>query len=330
MPTYFYWGDDEFRLNQAVAALRDRTLDADWASFNYDRIPGDQADGVIQALNQAMTAPFGLGQRLVWLQETTLGQRCPDSVLQELDRTLPRLPDTTVLLLTSSSKPDGRSKFTKLLQKHGEIREFATIPPWKPELLLRQVQDTAQDLGLSLTPDAAQLLAEAVGNNTRALHSELTKLALYWHSQQSSPPKPVPAAAVTELVTVSTQSSLKLATALRQGQTDDALGLVADLLGRSEPALRIVATLVSQFRLWLWIRLMQEVGERSEQAIAQAAEVSNPKRVFFLQKEVRGVSLGALQQSLQRLLELEFGLKQGLDERAALQTAVIEISELFR
>lgn len=329
MPIYFYWGDDEFRLNQAVVALRDRTLDADWASFNYDRIPGDHSDGVIQALNQAMTAPFGLGQRLVWLQDTTLGQRCPDPMLQELERTLPRLPDTTVLLLTSSSKPDGRSKFTKLLQKHGELREFATIAPWKPDLLLRQVQETAQEMGLPLTPEAAQLLVDAVGNNTRALHSELAKLSLYWQPQQS-PAKALPAAAVAELVTVSTQSSLKLATALRQGHTEEALGLVADLLSRSEPALRIVATLVGQFRLWLWIKLMQEAGERSEQVIAQAAEVSNPKRIFFLQKEVRGAPLGALQQSLQRLLELEFGLKQGLEERAALQTAFIEISELFR
>ncbi|MBD0268809.1 MAG: DNA polymerase III subunit delta [Cyanobacteria bacterium Co-bin8] len=326
MGIYYYWGDDEFRLNQAVAVLRDRTLEADWASFNYDRISGEQPDGIFQALNQAMTAPLGLGRRLVWLQETPLGQRCPDNLLQELERTLPQIPETTVLLLTSGSKPDGRSKFTKLLQKHGEIREFATIPPWKSDQLVRQVQDTAKELGLKLAPETADLLAESLGNNTRQIYNELAKLALYWNA----PDRPLPPSVVNDLVTVSTQSSLKLATALRDGKTEEALGLVVDLLSRNEPALRIVAALVSQFRLWLWVKLMQESGERNEQTIAKAAEIGNPKRIFFLQKEVRGVSLRRLQQVLPLLLELEFGLKQGGEEQSALQTAVIQIGQLFQ
>jgi DNA polymerase III subunit delta len=323
---YYYWGDDEFRLNQAVAALRDRTLDPDWASFNYDRIAGEQADNTIQALNQAMTPPFGLGQRLVWLQETSLGQRCSEDLLQELQRTLPQIPDTTVLLLTSSSKPDGRSKFTKLLQKHGELREFATIPPWKTDQLVRQVQDVARDLNLALAPGTADLLAETLGNNTRQLYNELAKLSLYWNR----PDQPLPPEVIADLVSASTQSSLKLAEALRDGKTDEALGLAADLLSRNEPALRMVAVLVGQFRLWLWIKLLQEAGERNEQAIAKAAEISNPKRVFFLQKEVRGISLRQLRQALPLLLELEFGLKQGMDETAILQTKIIEISQRFQ
>ncbi|HEY9763012.1 MAG TPA: DNA polymerase III subunit delta [Trichocoleus sp.] len=326
MSIHFYWGDDEFRLNKAVLTLRDRTLNADWVSFNYDRISGDQADGLIQALNQAMTPPFGLGKRLVWVEDTPLGQRCPENLLSELERTLPQIPDTTVLLLTSNSKPDGRAKFTKLLQKHGEIREFATIPPWQSDQLVRQVQDTAKELGLVLAPQTADLLAEAVGNNTRQLYNELAKLSLYWNA----PTQPLPPEVAVELVTVSSQSSLKLATALREGKTEDALGLVADLLSRNEPALRIVASLVSQFRLWLWIKVMMDSGERSEQTIAKAAEVSNPKRIFFLQKEVRMLSLQRLQQVLPLLMELEFGLKQGMEEQAALQTKMIEISQLLR
>lgn len=324
MAVYFYWGDDEFRLNQAVAALRDRTLDPDWASFNSDRISGDQPDGLSQALNQALTAPLGAGQRLVWLQETSLGQRCPEPLLQELSRSLPQIPSTTVLLFTSSSKPDGRAKFIKLLQRHGEVREFTAIPPWKDDLLAQQVEAIAHDLDLKLTAAAVNLLVEATGNNTRQLYSELTKLALYW-----SRPEPLPAEVAASLVTVTSQSSLKLAAALREGRTGDALGLVADLLARNEPALRIVAVLVNQFRLWLWIKLMQSSGERNEQVIAQAAEVGNPKRIFFLQKEVRSLSLQSLQQTLPLLLSLELGLKQGANEQAALQTKVVEICQLY-
>ncbi|NER78703.1 MAG: DNA polymerase III subunit delta [Leptolyngbya sp. SIO1D8] len=325
MPIYFFWGEDDFQLNRAITTLRDRTLDPAWASFNYDKIAGDIAEGPINALNQAMTPPFGSGQRFVWLTDTTLGQRCAETILNELTRTLPQLPETSVLVMSSRQKPDGRSKFTKLVQKHGEIREFSTIPPWKTDQLLKQVEKLAHERGINLTAEASNLLVEAVGNQTQQLILELEKLSLYWSDRSA----PINAETVSLLVTASAQSSLKLATALCQGQTEQALGLLTDLLNRNEPALRIVSTLVGQFRRWLWVKLMAESGERDIQAIAKAAEISNPKRVYFLQKEVAPLALSSLRQAMAHLLELESGLKMGRNERAILQTKIIEISQLF-
>ncbi len=326
MPIFFYWGGDDFRLNQAVATLRDRTLDPEWASFNYDKIPPEQADGALQALNQAMTPPFGLGKRFVWLQDTTLCQRCPENLLSELERTLPVIPETSVLLLTSPNKPDGRLKSTKLLQKYTDIREFSPIPPWKTELLVKQVHKMAGEAEVNLTPAAAELLAESVGANTRRLFNELEKLRLYSVDRD----RPLSPDIVSDLVLANTQNSLQLAAALRQGETVLALSLATDLINRNEPALRIVSTLVGQFRTWLWVKVMFETGERNDKAIAQAAEVNNPKRIYFLQKEVKTLPLKRLQQALPLLLELEAMLKRGADELITLQTKVIEISQLFR
>ncbi len=323
MSIYLFWGEDDFALTRAVATLRDRTLDPDWASFNYDKIASEQPDAVIQGLNQAMTPPFGMGPRLVWLADTTVCQRCPEDLLRELDRTLPAIPDTTVLLLTTSSKPDGRLKSTKLLQKHAEIREFSPIPPWKTDQLVQQVRQAAQEVGVKLTNSATQLLADSVGNDTRQLYSELEKLRLYASQGQSLGEE-----AIATLVTNYTHNSLQLAAAIRQGETARALELVADLFRRNEPALRIIATLIGQFRTWLWVKLMMESGERNERAIAQAAEVSNPKRIYFLQQEVKSLSFQQLQQTLPLLLELEVSLKQGAEEVSCFQTKVIELCQV--
>lgn len=326
MPVYVFWGEDEYSMQRAIADLRDRTLDPDWASFNYEKIPPEQPDGVVQALNQAMTPPFGMGKRLVWLADTTVCQRCSEELLAELERTLPAIPDATVLLLTMAGKPDGRIRSTKLLQKHAEIREFGTIPPWKTELLEKRVKQVAQAVGVTLSPQAVTLLAEAVGNDTRQLYTELEKLRLFAEAGE----KAVDEQAVTALVTATTQNSLQLAEAILRGDTGRAIALVADLFNRNEPALRIVATLVGRFRTWLWVKLMLEAGERDEKAIARAAEVSNPKRIYFLQKEVRPVSLRGLRDSLAILLELEVGLKQGADEVIWMQSKVIALCQLFQ
>lgn len=326
MALYFFWGDDDFQMNRAIAELRDRSVEADWASFNYNKLAGDEADAPIMALNQAMTPPFGTGKRFVWLADSTIGQRCSEAVRNEFERTLPSLPESSILLISSRQKPDGRSKLTKLLQKYGEIKEFATIPPWKEDQIGTYIEKAAKAQNLTLTPDAMRLLVEAVGNQTRQLMLELEKLSLYWGDSSGA----IDADTVALLTTVSTQSSLKLAAALREGKTERVLGLMADLLNRNEPALRIVSTLVGQFRTWLWVKAMVESGERNPQTIAKAAEVGNPKRIYFLQKEVAPLTLDALRATLEHLLELEAGLKQGSDPTALMQTKLIEIAALCR
>ena len=326
MPIYLYWGEDDFAIAKAVTSLRDRTLDPDWSSFNFDKISAEPTNAILQALTQAMTPPFGMGQRLVWLENTNIGQQCSEAILTELERTLPAIPETSVLLLTARNKPDGRLKSTKLLQKYAEVKEFSPIPPWKTDQLIQQVRQAAQTSGVTLAPPSIELLAESVGNNSRQLYSELEKLRLYAGDRH----QPLAAEVVTSLVVANTQNSLQLAAAIRQGQVAEALELVAGLLSLNEPALRVVATLIGQFRTWLWVKLMQEAGERDERAIAQAAEVSNPKRIYFLQQEVRGLSAQQLQQTLPLLLELEMSLKQGAEELSTLQTKVIELCQIYQ
>jgi DNA polymerase-3 subunit delta len=309
-----------------VKVLRDRTLDPNWASFNEDRIFPDQPDAVMQALNQAMTPPFGNGGRFIWLVNTNITQQCPAEILTELERTLPQVPESTVLLLTSINKPDARLKSTKLLQRHAEIQEFSPIPTWKTDQLVQKVRQVAKEIGLTLTSEGVEFLAEAVGNNTRQLYTEMEKLRCFIGDSKKS----LGMDTLSQLVTVTTQNSLKLADAIRQGNTAEALELVADLLARNEPPPVIVATLVGRFRTWLWIKLMINAGERDDRTIAQAAEVSNPKRIYFLQQEVKSLSLAQLQQTLPLLLDLEVSLKQGANPEITLQTKVIELCQCLR
>ncbi len=330
MPVYLYWGEDEYHLTRAVQALRDRVLDPSWASFNYDKTTSEQPEVIIDALNQAMTPSFGTGDRLIWLADTTLPQRCSEALLLELERTLPSLPNTTHLLLTTQTKPDGRSKVTKLLQQFAEVREFSPIAPWKTEPLEQAVKQAAQQVGVPLTDEAVELLAESVGNDTRRLYNELEKLRLFATGTPDQGRQSLDAKTVATLVAVTTQSSLQLADAIRRGDSSRSLALIADLISQNEPALRIVATLVKQFRTWLWVKLMVEAGERDERVIAQAAQVSNPRRIYFLQREVQFLSAAQLQQALPLLLALEVNLKRGADELSALQSRALELCQLYR
>jgi DNA polymerase-3 subunit delta len=326
MPIYFFWGEDDFSIVNECQNLLRSVVDPQWSQFNYDKFNGDQADIVIPALNQAMTPVFGMGERLVWVNETTVCQHCSEDLLTELNRTLPVLPSSSHLLFTSSKKPDARLKSTKLLQKYAEFREFALIPPWKTEEIGAQVEQMCQKIGVVLTPAAIELLTESVGNNTRQLWAELEKLRIY----QQTTAKPLDVEIVAALVNATNHNSLQLAAAIRNGNTGEALELVADLTRLNEPALKIVATLVGQFRTWAVVKLMLEAGEKDEKAIASAAEIPNPKRVYFLRQEVGRLSAARLLDTLPILLELEFSLKRGAEPLPTLQTKIVQLCSVFR
>jgi DNA polymerase III subunit delta len=331
MPVYLFWGDDEFRLQKAVKTLEDRVLDSTWKSFNYDKVESSGsgsagADALIQGLNLAMTLPFGQGDRLVWLVNPPLTGQDSSAFLAELERSLSVLPASSHLLFTYDGKPDGRSKITKSLQQIGTVEEFTLPPPWKTDIIHKTVQQTAKQLNVPMTDAAVDLLAEAVGNDTRLLYSELEKLKLYV-TQPDGSVQTVDPAVVTALVRTTQQSSLELANWVRQGLTDKALGVLDDLLRHNEPPLRISATLIKQFRTWLWVKLMQVSGERDERVIAKAADIANPKRIYFLSQDVKALTPKQLQQTLGILLALEAALKQGQEAKGTLQTKVIELCQ---
>ncbi len=323
MPVYLYWGEDDFAIAQAVAKLKQQVLVPDWEQFNYDKIPGDISERIVEGLNQAMTPVFGEGGRLVWLVETNLCQQCSESLLRELERTISQIPTSSHLLLTTSKKPDKRLKSTKLIEKHSNLQEFSLIPPWKIDEIIQKVENLAQEKNLKLTAEARELLAESVGSNTRQLYSELAKLELYAQG------KTIDEKMVANLVNVNNQNSLQLATIIAQGQTSKALVLITELIQQNEPALKIVATLVGQFRTWVMVKLKIEAGEKDEKAIAAFAEIGNPKRIYFIRKEIQALSAKQLLDTLPILLDLEFNLKRGAEPLAELQVNTIRLCNLL-
>ncbi|WP_277877157.1 hypothetical protein [Sphaerospermopsis sp. FACHB-1094] len=71
MPTYLYFGENEFFLTRTIKQLKTHTLDQQWANFNYTEYPPESKETIPQALSDIMTSPVGSGGRLVHQQHIT-------------------------------------------------------------------------------------------------------------------------------------------------------------------------------------------------------------------------------------------------------------------
>ncbi|MBD2612588.1 DNA polymerase III subunit gamma/tau [Nostoc punctiforme FACHB-252] len=208
------------------------------------------------------------------------------------------------------------------------------------EEALTAIATQAKKIKLVLSKDAVEYLAEAIGNDMTRAATELCKLCIYGNGKQ------LELAEVKELVPCQTQNSLQLASAIRQGESNQVLHLLDDLLSRSEPLMVIVATLLTQFRTWLWVKSAMSAtgyayvfGVKKDSELAQLCSISNPNRIYYLRQEVANTSINALAKAVTMMLNLEMSIKRGTDSGAVashrasskdLLLIILSVSRLFK
>lgn len=304
MPTYIYWGDDDYLIERNINKLRDLVVHPNWQVFNFSSYQFG-ANNFSVALNELLTPPIGSGGRLVHLSNCEELKAIDDTKIEQLERILVNLPDTNHLLLTSQSKLDNRLKFTKLISRYAQAKEFSLIPAWDNQKLTNRVKEAAYFLSLSISNEAVQLLAASVGNNTRLLFNELEKLSLVSLGSE------IDVSHVQSLVSITTANTLQLAQAICVRDATKATQVLTNLFSQNEPVLKIVATLTTLFRTWLSVKAMVDEGVLDNYTLATAAGVGNPNRVYYLKQEVATISLSRFKQILYQLLELEILAKLG-------------------
>jgi DNA polymerase-3 subunit delta len=187
-PVYLLHGDEEVLKDEALRALLDAAVGAN-RDFNLDvRYAADLTPESFHAL--VNTPPMLAERRAVVVRGLELGKR-KTKLRDELVRYLGAPNPTTVLVLVlaAGEEPEadiGRSCTAVALEPLAADR----VPKW--------LHHHAATLGITLAPDAADLLLAAVGNDLSTLARELEKLA----ALAAGAGRPVTAEDVTSLVGV--------------------------------------------------------------------------------------------------------------------------------
>ena len=167
-PVYYLHGDEDVLKDEAIRALVERAVDPAARDFNVDQRSAADLDP--EAFHTLVnTPPLLAATRAVVIRG--LGQlRKTTKVRQELVRYLDSPSPTTLLVLVQGA---GEPPDTELASRATAV----AVNPLPPARVERWVAHHASRLGLTLAPDAAELLLAAVGNDLAALARELEKLA---------------------------------------------------------------------------------------------------------------------------------------------------------
>ncbi|MBD2485565.1 DNA polymerase III subunit delta [Planktothrix sp. FACHB-1365] len=308
-------GDDRYAISKKLLTFK-KSLDPAWLSFNYHRF---HASAVDEAIYCALTPALGsVKAKLVIVEDCNFKQF--DEAVMDILQLLPKVPQSTHLIFVASNL-DKRLKVSKFLLSQSQLFEFNLIAPWRIDLIAQYIRTQSLRIGLSLDKKSGEYLADAIGNDSARIESELQLLALYSNNAKLSLKQ------VRSLIPSTTQNSLQLAKAIRENNAQKAVDLLQKLLTKETFPAAICATLITQFRTWLWVKSTIVKGVKSDAEIAKICQISNFKRVYFLKQEVQTIPLQSLVKAVSLLLDLEIALKQG--KRNSLLSSILAITQLF-
>ncbi len=230
-PVYHFFGDDDYRKDDALRRVLDAALDPGLRDFNYEQRRGGDLDAA--TLNALLdTPPMMSDRRVVVVREADALRKATREALAQYCIKPAR---DTVLVLVS---PAG-AKVDKSLGIGVTAIPFESLGEGDVEKWLAK---KAKQLGAEIDAEASSLLQQFAGNDLQLLAAELDKLASFVGGGT------ITAAAVGEVVGVRpghSMTDLLDAVARRDGLA--AAALVADVLEQPKTgAVPVIMALATQ------------------------------------------------------------------------------------
>ncbi|AMV59803.1 DNA polymerase III delta subunit [Pediococcus damnosus] len=257
-------------------------------------------------LNDATSAPFFGERRVIFVRNPYFltGERHkggPNHDIDGLQTYLDHPVETSVLVfLANYEKLDGRKKIVKTLNKQALTTQIGNLNQGQVSQLITTRLAEKQ---YTISSEAMNQLLFRTDSDLSTMMNELPKLMLYNVKERK-----ITVESVNALVSKSLdQNVFDLSNAVLQKNSKQAIDIYQSLITQQEQPLRINAVLVSQFRLLLQVKILQNQGS-SQGDIAGTLKV-HPYRVKLAMQTSRRFSMKDLTMGYTGLVDLDLQLK---------------------
>ena len=288
-----------------------KNIGYDPSDLNYSYFDMKEASYVDVELD-LVSLPFFADEKIVILDHlldlTTAKKRyLTDEELKQFESYLERPSESTRLVIFAEGKLDSKRRLVKLLKRDAQIIEAATP---KEQDLKRYFSSQAQEMGLQFVGDALDQLLLKSGYDFGELQKNLAFLKAYKEDGQ------IRLEDIEEAVPKTLQHNIfDLTQMILQRRIDQARALVKDLRLQGEDEIKLIAILLSQFRMFSQVKIFSEEGQSESQIVTSLSELSgrkiNPYQVKFALRDSRRISLAFLKQAMMILIETDYAIKNG-------------------
>lgn len=317
MSVYFFYGDEEYSIEQAINEKK-KLLDKNFSAMNFKTYDNPSFTDLISILR---TTPMMFGKMLIVLNCLDyFSKSFEDSQNKQIEEALSLVSEdvdivfTAILPRNEGKKLDSRRKLFKLLSKKN-AQEFKTIPTYKVDEITSWINKYARKIGIKVEQDASLTLIEQIGNNLREFVNELDKLKLAVYPEKTVTKNDVKVNCITN------EDLFNFTDYLMTNKTDLALLEFRKLLQKKHE-LEIMSALQTMLRKWILIKLNEK-----KMSMFEISKLTGMHE-FVIQKNMQKMknhSLRDLIKLKQNLIDAEYKIKSGqaLDTKEVIEYAII-------
>ena len=263
-----------------------------------------------------VSLPFFADEKIVILDHfvdvTTAKKRyLTDDELQSFEGYLSAPLETTRLIVIAEGKLDSKRRIVKLLKRDAQLLEATEL---KEQELRAHFAEEIKSLGLAIDSQAFDQLLIKSGFDFSEIQKNLEFLKTYKGASS------ITITDIEDAILKTLQDNLfDLIQMILKKQIDSARSLVKDLRLQGEDEIKLLAILLSQFRIYTQVKLLKQEGRTESQIVSDLSELTgrkvNPYQVKFALRDSRGISLSYLEQAICLLIDTDFQMKSGTYEK---------------
>lgn len=315
MSIYFFYGDEDYNIEQEIKKLKSKLLDKNFASMNFKVVDNPSFSDLISLLR---TQPMMFGNQMIvincekYFSGSTKGEEetsnaFDDSQLAEISDALKDNSETLCIVFVANlprnegKKLDSRKKIYKTITKYVQPQEFPTFKTYKIEDISSWISKEAKKMDITVEREASLALIEQIGNSLRELEKELEKLKLLAYPETKITKKMV------REISICNEDLFCFADFLIKGDKGNALLEFQKLLDKKHYQ-EILSATQTMLRKWITIKLKSK-----EMSLAELGkQVGQHEYVVKTTLEkMKNTTLKDLVNLKQNLITAEYNIKSG-------------------
>ena len=316
MPIQIIWGNDTDACNKEIEKIIGKYASKDWSNLNVSKFNGEDYKQVFQALDEILTPPLGDGSRIVIIRNSPILNTKNDEVLYKFEINTKIMSNSTYLILHNIQKPDSRMKTTKLIKDLIEINKavelsFNLPSIWDQNSQINYIQNIGKKMDINIDNRVGAKILDSVGVDSSRLVNELEKAKLYLSAKTnlSNSELILREKDVDEIFHNYESNIFKVLDLLLEKKISDSLLEINNIINKGEPPLKLAIGLINQLRVHTIVLLL--INETDIKKISALANISNPKRIFFIRKKIKNCSPKFLINLMIQFLNIEASIKKG-------------------